>query len=407
MGLRMLLRRLLLTGLGLQALVIAGISIADGFRRWRRREASFPRTGPRTSTVGADQLTVYSYGEDLYADMLAAIRAAEHEICFESFMWKGDDLGQEFKTALTDASARGVEVFVIYDGFANLVVPASFKQFAPAIQVLRYPVFAPGWRIYDPRQYGRVHYKVLVVDGEVGFVGGYNIGSLFATDWRDTHVRIAGPSAWHLKNAFIDIWNANRGPHHVRLHDPGTSSWESRIRVYRNVPRQRLFPIRGMYIEAVDRARQHIYLTHAYFVPDQGILAALVEAAGRGVDVRVLLPATSNHVVMDWLSRGFYSDLLRGGVRVFLFENAMIHAKTATIDGQWATIGTANVDRMSLTGNYEINAEFFDAGLAHHLEETFATDCTQARELSLAEWRRRSVVVKLSEAVLAPLRPLL
>jgi len=407
MGIGTLLKRLLLAAFGLQAMVIAAISLVDSFRKWRRAEPSFPRTDPRHATIGEERITTYSYGEDLYADMLAAIRGAEREICFESFIWKGDALGEEFKQALAEASDRGVEVFVIYDGFANLVVPSRFKQFPRSMHVIEYPAFAPGWRFLDPRRYGRDHRKILVVDGEVGFVGGYNVGSLYATQWRDTHVRIDGPSAWDLHNAFVDFWNLTRSSRHPRLHDPGTTSWEPRIRVHRNVPRHLVFPIRGMYLEAIDRAQHHVYMTHAYFIPDQQILDALLAAARRGAEVRLLLPATSNHVVADWLSRGFYSTLLRGGVRIFLYENAMVHAKTATIDGQWSTVGTANVDRLSLTGNYEINTEFYDPSVAKHMEEIFLTDCTNARELSPHEWEERPFVAKFSETVLAPLRPFL
>ena len=115
----------------------------------------------------------------------------------------------------------------------------------------------------------------------------------------------------------------------------------------------------------------------------------------------------SNHVVADWLSRGFYSTLLRGGVRLMLYQNAMVHAKTATIDGQWTTVGTANIDRISLTGNYEVNVEFYDSDLAEQMQRIFETDCSNARELTLPEWERRHLAAKFSEAVLAPLRPLL
>lgn len=407
MRLRTLAKRTLLTMLGLQALVITVISIADFLRKRHRAGATFPRTDPLLTEIGAEQVTTYCYGEDLYADMLAAIRGARREIFIESYIWKGDALGQEFKEALGQAADRGVGVFVIYDGFANLVVPARFKRFPAAVHVIKYPAFAPGWRFLDPRRYGRDHRKILVVDGEVGFVGGYNVGLTYATEWRDTHLRIDGPSAWDLKNAFVDFWNLNRRPHQPRLHDPGTTSWEPRIRVHRNAPRLWVFPIRGMYLEALDRAQDHVYLTHAYFIPDRDILNGLLVAARRGADVRLLLPARSNHVVADWLARGFYATLLRGGVRILLYENAMVHAKTATIDGEWSTVGTANVDRMSLTGNYEINVEIFDPGLAGRMEQIFAADSSNARELSLHEWEQRPLVVKLGEMVLAPLGPLL
>ena len=123
--------------------------------------------------------------------------------------------------------------------------------------------------------------------------------------------------------------------------------------------------------------------------------------------MRIIVPAESNHIVADWLSRGYYGQLLRGGVRLFLYQGAMVHAKTATIDGQWSTIGTANIDRLSLRGNYEINMEVFDPDVARQMEEIFAVDSSNTVELTSDEWHRRHAMVKFSEAVLTPLRPLL
>ncbi|MBD5787496.1 phosphatidylserine/phosphatidylglycerophosphate/cardiolipin synthase family protein [Cellulosimicrobium terreum] len=339
--------------------------------------------------------------------MLAAIRGAKSCILLETYIWKGDALGQEFKDALIEASERGVEVYVIYDGFANLVVPRAFFDLPEPIHVLRYPVFRPGVLMLNVRKSGRDHRKILVVDDEVAFVGGYNIATLYATQWRDTHVRVEGPSAWELRNAFVDFWNNNRSQGQPMLADPGSTHWEPRLRAARNAPAHLVFPIRGIYLDAIDRASSHVHITQAYFIPDREILAALLTAAARGVEVSVVVPERSNHVLADWLSRGLYRALLTGGVRIFLYQSAMVHAKTATIDGAWTTIGTANIDRLSLTGNYEVNLEITDPDVAEQMEKVFEIDLSNSRELTLAEWEGRSIAAKLSEVVLTPLRPLL
>ncbi|BDZ43637.1 hypothetical protein GCM10025865_29360 [Paraoerskovia sediminicola] len=257
------------------------------------------------------------------------------------------------------------------------------------------------------RKSGRDHRKILVVDDEVGFVGGYNIGAAYANTWRDTHARVTGPGVWELRNAFVDFWNVYRKHPQPALPDPGSSVWDPAIRAARNEPVRLVFPIRGLYLDAIDRATKSISITQAYFIPDQEILAALLMAAARGVDVRVIVPEHSNHVVADWLSRGHFTALLEGGVRIFLFRDAMVHSKTATVDGRWTTIGTANIDRLSLTGNYEVNLEVVDAGLAEQMQKVFAADLTNCRELTLVEWEKRTIVAKLSETTLIPLRPLL
>ena len=391
-----------------QLAVIAGLVGIDSWRkRVRPRSNVFPRSAPAEVPVRDSVTTIYTYGEDVYADMLAAIRGAERRVLFESYIIKNDRLGHEFKQALCEAADRGVEVFVVYDGFANLVVPRSFFAFPPNVHVIRYPALRVGLLFLNVRKSGRDHRKILVVDGDAGFVGGYNVGALYATQWRDTHLQVRGPAAWELENAFIDLWNGLRAPHQPPLPDPGTDVWEPRIRTQRNVPERLVFPIRGMYLEAIDRAKHHIYITAAYFIPDRDILDGLLAAAARGVRVRILVPEISNHVVADWLSRGFYSQLLDGGVEILLYQDGMVHAKTATIDGRWTTIGTANIDRLSLTGNYEINLEIIDDGFAAEMERVFENDRSNARRLEPDEWFARPFVAKASELVLAPLRPLL
>ncbi|MFZ5849447.1 MAG: phospholipase D-like domain-containing protein [Actinomycetota bacterium] len=401
-------KRALLAFFGVPFVVAVVMTVVDSYRRRGKKPAPFPTDPPGEVVIGDGSVRTYTYGQDLFDDMLDAIASARHRILFESYIWKGDEVGEQFKQALTEAAARGVEVYAIYDGFANLVVPPRFKKFGPRLRVLEYPVYSAGWRFFDIRRYGRDHRKILVVDDRVGFVGGYNVGSAYATEWRDTHVRITGPGVFDLQRAFADFWNLHRGAGNGGpLLLEASPDWEPRIRMHRNVPRLWMFPIRAMYLEAINRAQDHIYMTHAYFIPDSDFVGALKAAARRGVDVRLLLPATSNHVVADWLSRGYYGELLDAGVRIFRFQGAMVHAKTSTIDGRWSTVGTANIDRLSMTGNYEINVEFIDPEMAAQMEQIFATDLSNAVELTAEEWDRRGPHRKFTELVLAPLRPFL
>jgi len=388
-----------------------GLTLVDSYRRRGKKPGRFPTTPPATVQIGDNAVTTYTFGQDLYDDMLAAIESAERQIMLETYIWKGDEVGEQFKQALIRAARRGVEVYVIYDNFANLVVAPSFKRFPANLHVLRYPVWSAGLRFWDLSRYGRDHRKILVVDDRIGFVGGYNIGTAYATEWRDTHVGITGPDVWDLRRAFADFWNLHRrrriGQSHPPLVLEAASQWEPRVRFHRNVPRLWMFPIRAMYLEAINRAAHHIWLTQAYFLPDQDFVDALKQAAERGVDVRLLIPLKSNHIVADWISRGYFSQLLASGVRILRFKEAMVHAKTATIDGSWTTVGTANIDRLSLTGNYEINVEIIDPGMAEAMEEIFAVDESGSLELTRDEWEARDLHRKFTEGLLQPLRPLL
>lgn len=415
-GLRALparLRRLVIQGVlalfALQLIVIGVLVTIDAWRKRYHSQGRFPRTLPKPINVGHSEVQLYTYGEDLYTAMLQALRQANEHIFFETFIWKSDTFGQAFKLELQRAADRGVEVYIIYDNFANLVVPSHFKQFKPNIHVLPYPIFAWLKQPFYLSGYARDHRKILVVDDQTAFVGGYNIGSRYATEWRDTHIGIWGHDARELASVFIDFWNIYcRSDHHLPLlPEPKVRDWDPVLVIHRNDPHMLMFPIRSSYLEAINRATRHIYLTHAYFIPDRIILQALLQAAARGVDVRILLPATSNHVLADWLARGYYDQCLTGGIHLFLYQNAMVHAKTATIDGVWSTIGTANLDRLSMLGNFEVNIEIYNEMLAQQMEGIFLRDSTNTCELTLQAWKRRSPLKVLAEKILWPLRPFL
>ncbi|MGI8538288.1 MAG: phospholipase D-like domain-containing protein [Rubrobacteraceae bacterium] len=392
-----------------QALSVAAL-VAMAQLRKRREEPreGFPWEGQKEvgMGIGDGRLKLYPYGVELYEAMIEEIEAAKKHIFLETFIWKGDAMGQRFVHALARKAREGVDVYVIFDGFANLVVPSKFKDFPDEIHTLHFrPVDGPG-RLIDPRSIFRDHRKILCVDGRVAFMGGYNIGSLYAAGWRDTHLRIRGDEVSEVENAFVDFWNIHHGDSLPRIERPGERAWNSHLVLHRNDPYLRIFPIRAMYIEAIDRASERIYLTHAYFVPDRAMRAGLIEAARRGVDVQIVLPKESNHVTVDWLGRRHYYELLSAGVRIFRYEHIMIHSKTATIDGKWSTVGTANIDRLSLLGNYEVNLEVYDRGFASQMERVFELDKTNTEELTLKEWENRPLPAKVVERALASLSPL-
>src|SRR5215210_5530067 len=392
-----------------QAALVGGLVALDEIRK--RREG--PKEGfpwvdqPEIELESSDdRLKLYPYGVDLYEAMLAEIEGAEERIFLGTFIWKGDELGQRFVSALARKAHEGVEVYVIFDGLANFFVPASFKQLPEEIHTLHFRPFSGPVNYANPRNVFRFHRHVMSVDGKAAFLGGYNIGSLYAAGWRDTHVRVRGDAAREVDNAFVDFWNAHRTGELPRIVPNKERDWNPAVRVRRNDPDRRIFRIGEGYIEAIERASAHVYLTHAYFVPDRALKAHLIDATKRGVDVQLLVPEQSNHVTADWLARRHFHDLLQAGVRIFLYEHIMIHSKTATADGLWSTIGSANIDRLSMLGNYELNLEVYSRSLAAQMERMFEMDKTNAEELTLKEWERRPLPAKLVERVLASLSPL-
>lgn len=389
----------------LQIITILTLSVV-GSRRKHRPFKGFPYMRSQEIAVGENQLHVYTYGRDLYDAMLAAIEYAKESIFLETYIFKGDAVGEEFKEKLARKAAEGVDVYVTFDGFGNFVVPRAFKHFPPQVHVFKYQAIRRPWHLLDPRRYVVNHRKLLVIDGKIGFIGGYNLGSLYATEWRDTHLRVRGPAAADLAQSFIDYWNRHYpGRDHIKHHYP--RHFDPLISLRGTDAMRLTFPIRDMYIEAIDRAERHILLTNAYFVPDKTLISALTAAVERGVAVQILVPWTSNHILADWIARGHFTECLRAGIRVFGYRRAMIHAKTCTIDGAWSTIGTANLDRLSSVGNYEVNMEIYSDALAQHMEEVFECDKTNAFELTLEAWTKRPWYMKFSEAILTPLRVIL
>lgn len=392
-----------------QASAITTLITIDEIRKRRSGPSGgFPALNPARTMIAGNAITSYSEGNSLYSDMLDAIENAQNFIYFETFIWKADSIGKAFKDALYRAAERGVKVFAIYDGFANLVVPPPFKIFRkhPNLFVKRIPEVRLGVLTLNLRHTGRDHRKILVVDGHTGFIGGYNIGQLYADEWRDTHVRLEGEAVWELENGFIDMWNYFRGRKLPAIPRKGVRKWETQITASHNRPSARLFPVRGMYLDAFERANKHIYLTSAYFLPDREILGALISAANRGVNVKVLLPKNSNHVVADWISAAFFDVLLDAGVEIWLYRDAMIHAKTATVDGRWSTVGTANIDRLSMAGNFEVNMQFQSTDFAKRMEDIFLNDLTSAQRLTADSWRKRPLAQWAVERLLKPLGPL-
>jgi cardiolipin synthase len=413
---RVSLRRLLLEATGitlaLQAVVVLTLQAVSILRRQQQKGGfPHPRFGPvvvgenALSDVGKNCLQLYDYGRDLYDAMLKAIDAARETIYLETYIWKDDLVGRRFKEHLVRKANEGVEVYVIFDSFGNGVVPRAFKQFPPNVHALKYQPIKWPWQLFDLRRYALDHRKLLVVDGKIGFIGGFNIGSLYAIAWRDTHLRIEGPAVADLAQSFVDFWNWQQ-PARRRITRHYPRRFDPLINVRGTNAMRLTFPIRDMYIDAIDRAEHTIRLTNAYFVPDRSLLDSLKAAAQRGVDVQILVPWISNHVVVDWLTRGYFTECLKAGIRIWGYRN-MLHAKTCTIDGQWSTVGTANLDRLSSVGNYEINVEVYDRDLARQMEELFQCDTQNAFELKIDEWNRRPWYNRPGEFILSPLRVLL
>ncbi len=406
-----------LVDLGIRALivlvilqVITAVVIRRSYkqRKKRSRQGGYPTIELAPVAIEEGEAQLYMEGVSLFADMQEAIAGARDTIFFETFIWKDDETGQAFRDLVIEKAREGVEVHLMYDLVSNGVLGGSrltFPDDIPTLHVQRYVPFKRWFHFLLPSRYNSSHRKALVIDGKLGYVGGYNIGEEYRTDWRDTHIRIAGDGALRLAYAFVDLWNQYRDDALPELQYP-QQEWSNVIDVYRNDPLRKIYPIRSVYLRAIERAQKRVLITNAYFVPDPTFRRTLIQAAKRGVSVEVVLPWRSNHAVVDYVARHWFEEYLEAGVRLYGYEGAMIHTKTMTIDGMWSTVGTANLDRLSLGLNHEINMEIFDERLATQMEDVFACDLQASREIDLGRWKARPFRMRFGERVLAPLWPI-
>ncbi len=390
---------------------LTGAAVVMGIDKVRRARIpggvkGFPTLPPTDVQVEDDTVRSYTEGESLYHDMIADIDAAKEYVYFETYVWRSDAAGHAFKEALYRAAERGVQVFVVYDGFGSFMSHPLFKVFRknPNMHVHRVSEIRRGAFSGNLRRTGRSHRKLQVTDGKVGYVGGFNIGDDFGKEWRDTHVRIEGNSVQVLKLGFEEFWNTFRGTRQPELPEEAELPWDGKISAAFNRPSHLLYPVRGQYLEAFKRAKESIDITSPYFIPDQEISRELRRAARRGVKVRILRPEFSNHILADWVGRPHLGELLRDGVEIWLYKHAMIHAKTISVDDYRSIVGTANIDRLSLAGNFEITVQIDSDDFADRMNEMFDNDLSTARRLSYEEWNGRGLRTRLLEASVAPLR---
>ncbi|HEY4367834.1 MAG TPA: cardiolipin synthase [Steroidobacteraceae bacterium] len=367
--------------------------------------------------MAGNRLTLLIDGPQTLAAMRRAIAGAQHNIHLETYIFADDDVGREMRDLLIERQREGVEVRVIYDAVGSLTTPGAFfdTMREAGIEVREFrpldPVHTPlAWKINN-----RDHRKILVVDGRTAFTGGINISSTYASSslkrpgpekgrdesWRDTHIQIDGPVAAQFQSLFLATWTRAGGT--VEAHAPEyfptitAAGSELVAAVATDGDNDNQTSIYATYLAAIRHASQRIWLTNAYFAPNEELRSAMIEAVKRGVDVRLIVPGFTDSGLILYASRSTYKELLHGGVRIYEQPYALLHAKTAVIDTALSMVGSANLDMRSFLHNNEVNAVIVGSGFARQLEQVFQRDLQNTRELNIEEWRKRPLGEKLKE----------
>jgi len=385
-------------------------------------EIPVPFHDPGEHFVEGNQVRLLRDGSRAYPEMLAAIEGAKRQILLEMYWFGSDNIGRRFADALGRAAERGVEVAIIYDAVGS--VGASDLMFEElerkGARVIEFNPIAPWKRRFRlSRLTRRDHRKILVVDGQVGFTGGINIADFWLPleesggGWRDDMVRIDGPAVAGLRDCFARVWRRLRGEEIALVGFPAlpvaafTPGGGQAVRVLGQHYFRTRHEISRTYLHYIRAAQRSIFIANSYFVPDGRILRSLARAARRGVDVRIIVPGQSDVDIVRHASRAVWGKLLRSGVRIFEWDESVLHAKSAVIDGVWSTTGTFNFDYFSLMMNLEVNVSVLDRRFAATLEASFLGDFERCREVMLADFRFRPLGQRILEFVAYRLRRVL
>jgi len=330
--------------------------------------------------------------------MCIAIESAQESVVLEAYILRSDDVGHRIGDALIGAAQRGVTVRVLSDWIGMRGIQWSFitglKKAGIQHRVFNPPGLRP-WFGLIPRD----HRKLLVVDSSVGITGGVGIGNEWMGKtkrrrghWRDTAVRIEGPAANDMQQAFDAMWERaykreRRGSHRLTRRaargahlDPATAA-PSLVGIIEGAP-LRMRIARALQMQAIS-AERSIWIANAYFVPSPSEVESLLGAARDGVDVRVLVPARNDHRWVTFLTRRYYRRLLTNGVRIWEWKGTMMHAKTSVVDGRWVRVGSTDFNPLGVAINYELDAVIEDAALGAQAEEMFLADLEASREITM------------------------
>ena len=364
--------------------------------------------------IAGNKTTLLFDGPATIQAMMGAIERATDHVNFETYIFDEDELGMKFADLLIAKQRAGVQVNIIYDSVGTLGVSSGFFQrlrdagvnlteFNPVNPLKRFGY----WRINN-----RDHRKILIVDGKIGFAGGVNIAedyshsSLFRSrksssaelGWRDTHLQLEGPAVASLQWLFLDTWaKQNKNPLPDFDYFPALQPVGDKVvRIVASYPGGD-FEIYKTFTLALQEAKQSIHMTNAYFAPDAQILEKLLDAARRGVDVRIIFPSQSDAGVVYYAGRSFYTELLQAGVRIFELKGSVLHAKTTVVDGVWSTVGSSNFDIRSFLHNSEINVIVLGDPFGRTMESAFQEDLRNSNEVKLDDWERRSPSERIKE----------
>ncbi|CAK1251323.1 Phosphatidylserine/phosphatidylglycerophosphate/cardiolipin synthase (Cls) [Fructobacillus tropaeoli] len=374
----------------------------------------------QTSLATKNQVKVFTSGVDFFGRLKEDLKQAQESINLEFYTFYSDQLGHEIRDILVERAQAGVEVHVIYDALGSFGTTKRF--FAPLRDAGGHatPFLKRRLTLVDFQLNFRDHRKIVVIDGQIGYVGGFNIGDQYLGrdkkfgHWRDTHLRMTGSGVYSLQAHFLLDWNASepKRPMAVtsdRYFPPLQLALQgkSNLQIVTSGPETDDEQIKMGYIRLIQLAKKRCWIQTPYLIPDDSTFDALRIAANSGVDVRIMVPCMPDHAFVYRATQYYAAQLAKYGIKIYYYQNGFLHAKTMVVDDHLASVGSANLDFRSFKLNFEVNAFLYDSDLAHYLAHVFKQDLTVSSEQTVTSFAQQGRWLVFKQYVARLLAPIL
>ena len=363
-----------------------------------------------SALIQGSKIDFFSHGKGKFEALIKDLENAKHHIHFQYYIFENDEIGRKIKSVLMKKASEGIEVRVLYDDVANWKTKNRFYdemkntgvEITAYLQV-RFPVFTSKVNY-------RNHRKIVVIDGTTGYIGGMNVADRYLKDsWKDMHLRITGRAALALQSAFLIDWvSSGKSLSNEKAYFPETQViTENILQIVTGGPINPWRTLQQATLRILSNAKKYAYIQTPYFLPTESLLQILQLTVLSGVDLRLMVPQKADVHFVNSAARSYFADIMRAGVKIYLYKPAFLHAKMMVVDDFLTVIGSANMDFRSFEHNFEVNAYLYDKNIAGKMKRLFLKDQQNCELITLKEWKKRSRIEKFKESIMRMFSPLL
>ena len=379
-----------------------------------RQQIKMARSLTGTAYYQSNDIQIFTDGGSKFDSLIEDLKKAEHSINIQYYIFEDDTIGNRIKEILMERARAGVKVRLIYDHVGSFQVKNRFFDEMRKAGVEAYPFFKVTFKLFGSRLNWRNHRKIVVIDGKIAYIGGMNVADRYITGdnykkWRDTHLRITGPGTSALEYSFAVDWSFMGLPL-IEMNstgEPAAVNGQDGVQLITSGPTDQWSSVEIMFHRAIANARQRVYIQTPYFLPTEGLFKALVTASLGGVDVRIMIPVRPDSAILRYASFSYITSCLRAGIKIYLYQPGMLHAKVLIIDDEMTSVGSTNFDFRSFEHNFEANLFIYSRSFNERMTKIFLEDQSESIRVMPADWKKRPRRKKFLESVLRLLSPIL